>query len=351
MAETLEEKIKAYANAYYLGNQMISDAEYDALIEKLKKENPNSELLKGVIGSDLKGVNKKYKLPVTMGTLDKCMTDEEFKKWWQKHPNTDLVCEVKVDGAGALLEYKDGNFVFAYSRGDSEFGEDLTSRVAKINIPKKIRENFTGYIRGEVVLKRKVFDEYFSKSMANPRNAAAGILKRLDGKDCEKLSFVGYDVFDDTEISQTENNKIKFLKEENFEVPLVWTNQTFEDVVKLKDSIFDFEEKLDYNIDGIVVKQNKVSKEDLARKTPLNNVALKPNANVKVTTIRDIVWQLKGRYCSPVAIVDPVELDGTIVSKASLANINIMMNLNVEIGKQVYIKKAGMIIPQIIGVV
>lgn len=97
----LEQKIQKYADDYYQGNEQISDAEYDALIDQLRKESPNSKLLpenQGIAGSDLKGVGKKYKLDITMGTLAKCNTDEQFKEWWSKHPHNDIVCETKLDG-------------------------------------------------------------------------------------------------------------------------------------------------------------------------------------------------------------------------------------------------------------
>ena len=348
----LEKKIKEYANSYYSGEEQISDSEYDALIEQLRKENPNSELLQnGVIGSDLKGVSKKYKLPVTMGTLSKCMTNEEFNEWWNKHSH-DVMCQVKVDGAGCLLEYKNGKFVFAYSRGDSEFGEDLTNNVSKItNFPKTLKTtDFTGYIRGEIVLKRETFEKYFSKNMANPRNATAGILKRLDGKDCEKLSFIGYDVFDNTGISSSEQNKIDFLQNEEFEVPKWWQGATYEDIIDLKDSIPTFKKDLGYDIDGIVLKQNKTDKNDLARKTPLNNCAVKPNREIEVTKVKKIVWQLSGRYLAPVVEVEPVELNGTTVSRASVSNICVMNELGIYEGADVEICKSGEIIPIILKV-
>lgn len=347
----LELKIKNFADAYYNGNEQISDAEYDALIARLKQENPNSPLIKnGVVGSDLKGVSKKYKLPVTMGTLAKCMTDKEFSDWWSKHATTtDIIAETKIDGNGVLLEYKDGKLTFVYSRGDSEYAEDLTANVSKVKgVIKNLKENFTGYIRGEVVLKRSIFesDKSFA-NMANPRNAVAGVIKRLDGKDGEKLNFIGYDVFGDHD--DTEMNKINFLKEQGFDTPRWWLSVSEEDVIELKNNIKELRKEADYDIDGIVIKQNNVDKEDLMRKTPLKNCALKPDPDIKITKILGIEWQLKGRYFSPVAIVEPVEIEGAIVNKASLANINIMIELGVEIGDNVYIKRAGEIIPKIIG--
>jgi len=99
----LEEKIKNFADNYYQGNELISDEDYDLLIAKLKTEQPDSELLKGPIGSDIKGVTQKIKLPITMGTLDKCNSEEEMNAWWDKHSHNDILAELKIDGC---LDYE-----------------------------------------------------------------------------------------------------------------------------------------------------------------------------------------------------------------------------------------------------
>lgn len=100
----LEERLIRYSNAYYQGQELVPDSEYDALIKVLKEKQPDSELLKrGVIGSDAKGISKKYKLEITMGTLEKCNSDEELKDWMKKHPHDDIVAELKIDGC---LDYE-----------------------------------------------------------------------------------------------------------------------------------------------------------------------------------------------------------------------------------------------------
>ncbi len=341
----LELEIKKYADAYYQGNELISDSDYDALIAKLKKEQPKSELFGNIIGSDLKGVSKKYKLEATMGTLDKCNTDEQMKEWWNKHNHDHLVAELKIDGNGQLLTYKNGVLQYTRSRGDGEYGEDTTTNVKKVNgVIEKLSDNFNGLIRGEIVMLRSTFETYF-KDGKNPRNMAAGIIKRLDGSDCDKLQFIAYDVFDDDKIyDHTETEKLDKLKEWGFTVPEYDINPTLESLKKWKDSL---DPNGEIPCDGIVIKQWKTDKEDLMRHTPLNNVAYKPNCQSAVTTVKKITWQLKGRYFGPVATVVPVELEGTTVDKASLANVNIMNELGVYEGAEVIMTKHGLIIPQI----
>ncbi|MCQ2218963.1 MAG: hypothetical protein MJZ33_10885 [Paludibacteraceae bacterium] len=341
----LELEIKRYADAYYQGNELISDSDYDALIAKLKREQPDSELLGNVIGSDLKGVSTKYKLDATMGTLEKCNTDEEMAQWWSKHPHNDLVAELKIDGNGQLLTYSNGQLAYVRSRGDGEYGDDTTSNVTKVQgVPMSLGVNFNGCVRGEVVMFRSTFEKYF-KEGKNPRNMAAGIIKRLDGSDCDKLNFIAYDLFDnDNKQDVSEASKLQFLKECGFDIPRYELNPTLEGLKQWKDSL---EPNGEIPCDGIVIKQNKVNKDDLMRHTPLNNVAYKPNCQSAVTTIKKIVWQLRGKFFGPVAEVEPVELEGTTVSRASLSNVNIMNELGVYEGAEVIMTKHGLIIPQV----
>lgn len=341
----LEEKIKTAADAYYQGNEQITDVEYDLLITKLKAEQPDSELLGKPIGSDIKGVTKKVKLPITMGTLDKCNTEEEMKTWWDKHSHTDILAELKIDGNGQCLVYKNGKLEQTISRGDGEYGEDTTVNIIKIpNIPHNLNTLFSGKIRGEVAMLRSTFNKYFPDGK-NPRNQCAGIVKRLDGKDMDKLVFIAYDVFDDDgEVDKTEISKIGFLMSNGFQVPEWVVSPTLDDLISWKNSINPNDE---IPCDGIVIKQNQVDKNDLARHTPMENVAFKPNLQSAMTTVKEIMWQLKGRKFAPVAITNPVELEGTSVSRASLANVNIMNSLGVYEGAEVIISKHGMIIPSV----
>lgn len=347
----LEEKIIYYANEYYNGNELISDQEYDALVSELKRTNPESKILNKVIGSDLKGISKKYKLPHNMNTLSKIHTVNEFRKWFNNNDN-DLFVSLKVDGNSQLLEYKDGIFVRSLSRGNGELGEDTTNNVSKVKgVIKKINNSFNGFIRGEVVLKNKIFNKFF-KGDANPRNTAAGLIKRLDGNGCEKLNFVAYEVFDNNnEFDKTELDKFSFLKNNGFEVPLWWSGCYCEDIIEFRNNLNNYINEVDYNCDGLVIKQNVNNNEDREKHIPSNSVAFKPESQIEITTLRDIEWSLQGNVYSPVAILDPVELDGTIVSRATLHNLNVMDDLGIYIGCKVEIIKSGQIIPKILKVV
>lgn len=345
----LEERLIRYSNAYYQGQELVPDSEYDALIKVLKEKQPDSELLKrGVIGSDAKGVSKKYKLPITMGTLEKCNSDEELKKWCGKHDCKNMIASLKIDGNGIVLTYKDGKFIRAYSRGDGEYGQDYTDKIFKItSIPLALKSKFSGHIRGEAYMRKSVWENNF-KGQKNPRNTAAGILGKKDIEDCKYLDFIAYDVFDDDDVvDKTKKEKFIFLQENGFSVPEYIENPTFEQLIEWKN-------KLNTNgeipCDGIVYSQNLTNKNDLSRLTPLNDVAFKPELQVGATEMIDIEWSMKGRFVSPVAILAPVELEGTTVQRASLSNLNIMRELGAEIGDTVLVEKRGLIIPKVIGV-
>ena len=350
----LETKIKKYADAYYEGNELISDVEYDSLMEQLRKENPNSELLDTVVGDELKGVTKKYELPVTMGTLAKCRNESEFRDWFHQkagHRKT-YVCEYKMDGNSQLLCYEDGKFVRSLSRGNSVYGEDTTANVSlvqgvqkEIDIPGKV------YIRGEVEMNKETFKKFFPND-ANPRNTAAGIMRHKDGEDCDKLNFIAYDIFSTYEgVSDYERNKMENLERNNFDIPEYIVTDDVEEILKWREDISKKRKELPYEIDGIVIKNDEVDNEDLMRRTPLNNCAIKFDLVAETTKVNNIRWQLGGRYFSPVADVDPVVLCGATVSKASVANLNVMAELGIYPGADVEIVRSGEVIPYISKVV
>ena len=348
----LEIKIKEAANAYYKdGSSSYTDEEFDGMMEELRETQPDSELLKNGVQEELKGVSKKYKLEHTMGTLAKCMDEESFRKMWNTHcKGRNIVIQSKIDGCGTLLHYENGKLVQALSRGNTEYGEDLTENISKIQgeYPVVLNiEGFTGYIRGEFFMLRSVFNEYFKDSAKNPRNMAAGLIKRKDGSDCDKLSFIAYDLWDGIH-DKKEIDKLNFLTESGFKVPMWWSSPSVEDVIEIRNNL-----KTDGKIpcDGLVIKQNDVEQEDLARKTPMHNFAFKPSPSIRITKVKDIIWQLPGSYFAPVAVIEPVELCGTTVERASLANINIMNELGVYVGASVAVKKAGEIIPAVVEVV
>ena len=196
-------------------------------------------------------------------------------------------------------------------------------------------------------MSNEIFEKKYSKLMKNPRAAAAGIMKRLDGNGCEDLSFIAYDVFNDYFADKTEKEKLLFLRDNGFAIPAFKEVSSPEEMIEWRKEVAALRDKLPYPIDGIVAKSQEVDYEDLMRVTPMKNFAIKFDLDYAISKIIDIEWSFKGSMLSPVAIIEPVELCGTTVSRASLHNINIMEELGVEIGKLAMITKRGEIIPKV----
>lgn len=353
----LSEIIPFLAQNYYNGNELTSDANYDVLVSTLAGINPKNPLsANGLAASDDSGREKIPHALVT-GTQAKCKDMEEFREWYTSRPYGKYVLNSKVDGAGVELQYKNGSMCIAISRGDAFYGEDITVSARKWNnLPGSIG-NFTGSIRGEFLLKETVFREKYADTMRNARNASAGISKRLDGSGSEDLSFIAYDVLNtangelDVQF-QTEFDKMMWLEQVGFEVPDWCLVDSVSEVDAFRNKIYNARKNsIDYGCDGIVVKQNVIDYDDLKRRTPTTQCAVKFKLDTAVTKLIAIEWSLSGSYLSPVGIVEPVELNETTVQRASLSNLNKMMELGIEIGKMVKIEKRGEIIPKIIEVV
>ena len=352
---TLEKQIKAAQDAYYNDKPIMSDIEFDALWDRLKKEYPNSNLLKEV-GSDHSDGFVKVKHKIIMGSQNKANTAEEMNTWFNKcreHGTEFVLTTEKLDGCSIELEYEKGKYMNGITRGDGYEGDLISLNVLKMkNYPKKLKETgFTGVIRGEVLL-FKSDKEKCAPDKKNCRNAAAGIMKRLDGIGSEYLQIIAYDV--------RENGKQKFhqqsdlldwLKDQGFQVPdfkiFSLKNMTGEKAMEVLKE--EWQKERDYDIDGLVWKTQDIDYNDLETNyRPKYSIALKPKYTLAETTIIDIEWSIHNGTLTPVAITKPVDLDGATVQRASLANISLMEDLGIEIGHKVLITRAGMIIPKIL---
>lgn len=352
--QELEKKIKEAQEAYYNDKPIMSDVEFDQLWDQLKKEYPDSELLNEV-GTDHFDGFVKVKHKIIMGSQDKANTAEEMDKWFDKcrEEGEEFVIDTeKLDGCSIELEYKDGELENGITRGDGVEGDLITLNVMKMsNYPKTLKEEFTGIIRGEVMLHRSV-KPIAAPDKKNCRNATAGIMKRLDGEGCKYLTIKAYDVREEGKHKfRNASDMLDWLKEQGFAVPKYHIRSLKElngqKALKImEDTIF---QDRDYDIDGIVWKTQVINYEDLETNyRPKFNIALKPKYTLATTKILDIEWSLKNGTLTPVAIVEPCELCGTTVKRASMANPSLMEDMGIEIGHEVLITKCGEIIPGIL---
>lgn len=352
----LEELIVKYQKAYYDGEGLISDADFDKLWDELKELDPANPILQRV-GAD-SGNFAKIQHVMPMGSQEKAANPEQFLAWAAKHEYDQYLVEYKLDGASLELQYENGKLVRAVTRGDGSIGDDITANARKMNgVQHEIRKNgqlvpFTGGVRGEVIMTHEVHQNYFSDK-ANCRNAANGLMKRKDGQGSEYLKLITYDALstDGKSFFTTEQEKIRWLMDCGFNVVKLVICKNAERVIAYRAKVMEERKDLEYDIDGLVVKESVINFEDASRARPDRQIAFKFSLEEAVTTLREVEWSINGGTYTPVAIFDEVELNGTKVQRASLANPDTMRKLGVRIGSHVVVVKRGEIIPKIESVV
>ena len=352
--QELEQLIVKYQDAYYNGEALISDQEFDALWDELKKLDPANAILHRV-GADLGNFAKaRHRIP--MGSQDKAANPQEFIAWTEKHPYDEYLVEYKLDGASLELQYDNGIFVRAVTRGNGTVGDDITANakkmqgvLAKLELDGTILP-YTGGIRGEVIMTRQVHRDFFSDK-ANCRNAANGLMKRKDGEGSQHLKVICYDALFENHSFVDEIAKVQWLESCGFNtVPLTLCNSP-QQVIDFRAQVMELRPQLDYDIDGLVVKERAINLEDAARARPERQIAFKFSLEEAVTILRQVEWSESGATYTPVGLFDPVELAGTRVKRASLVNPNTIRTLGVQIGSHVVVTKRGEIIPKIEAVV
>ncbi|MCM1321404.1 MAG: NAD-dependent DNA ligase LigA [Bacteroides sp.] len=380
--------IEKYQKTYYAGEGEISDAEFDALWDELKLLDPGNSVLQK-IGSDIDendgddahadGFEKSRHL-MPMGSQEKAADPEQFISWAEKHPFPEYLVEYKLDGASLELQYEKGIFVRAVTRGDGVIGDNITRNALKMQgivrtlrrCTKELRHDmadyggglfpaeedvlpFTGGVRGEVLMKHSVHDMFFPDK-ANCRNAANGLMKRKDGSGSEHLIVMCYDAyFSDLGGQQppfaAESEKIRWLSEQGFHTVPLRICKSAEEVIAYRAQVMEQRKTFEYDIDGLVIKNENIDIEDARRARPDKQIAFKFSLEEAATVVRGIEWSESGATYTPVALFDTVELAGTKVSRASLANPNTIRNLNLRVGSHVVVTKRGEIIPKIESVI
>jgi DNA ligase (NAD+) len=376
--EELTKLLNYYNYMYYVeNNPVISDYEYDRLYKELVELEekypqyrlPDSPTLK-VGGQVLEGFRTfEHKIP--MLSMDNTYSEEELKEFDAKIKRmadvkeVDYVVELKFDGVAVSLHYENGNFVLGVTRGDGFKGDDITENLKTIKtLPLTINYKESIEVRGEVYMRKDDFEklnqerkEKGEELFANPRNATAGSLKLLDPKIVARrnLQIFIYQGFLNNG-PRTHWETLNFLKDIGF--PVCPYRKLCRDIKEVIEYCNSWEEKrfsLPYNIDGMVVKVNSL---DLQRtlgtttKSPRWAVAYKFPPEQVSTIVKDVIIQV-GRTgtLTPVAILEPVRVSGTIVSRATLHNFDEIKRLGVKIGDRVFVEKSGEIIPKVVKVI
>ena len=370
--------LNKYSYDYYVeDNPQVSDTEYDTLykqLEKLEEKYPELILENSPtqrVGDRVLDEFEKITHKVPMLSLSNTFSTEDLKEFDARvsklvpRENIEYICELKIDGLAISINYENGKLVSAATRGDGTIGEDVTENIKTIfSIPKVLKDNRSFEVRGEVYLPKKSFTILNKEReannevlFANPRNAAAGSLRQLDSKITAKRrlsAFIYSIVGDDSIVSQ--ENALNTAKE--YELPV---NPNFK-LCKSIDEVIEYinywtenKQNLPYDIDGIVIKVNSYRVQEevgYTQKSPRWATAYKFPEEELATKLLDVELSV-GRtgIITPVAILDPIVISGSTVSKASLHNKDIIDELDIHIGDMVIVKKAGEIIPKVVRVV
>jgi DNA ligase (NAD+) len=350
--EELSKKISDAQTAYYNGSEIMDDDTYDALVYELGCLDPNHPLLSKV-GADGVDAWKKEKHLTPLGSLNKVNYPDEMSKWLNNTlKNQDVLVVEKLDGLSIGCQYENGRLVRGVCRGNGLEGEDIINNVRKMkgNV-NFVSDNFTGTIRGEIVLTKTDHQKFFPEA-ANPRNGASGVCRRLTGEGCENLTLMFYQVIGNDDEFKTESSMFEFLEKNKFIVPNYKICKNAGEVNELWKQYQDTtRSSLNYEIDGLVVNCNDVEFQKSLGSTnlrPKSKLAFKFANQFVKTTVKEISWQSgnSGRI-TPVCWFEPVNLLGSTVEKASVYNIAYITELGLDVGAEVLICKANEIIPRV----
>lgn len=376
--KVLHELLHQYNYEYHVkDNPSVPDSEYDKLLHELIDIETQHPELKTAdsptvrVGGEAQSSFEKVRHETPMLSLSNAFNEDDLRRFDQRVREAvgevSYMCELKIDGLAVSLKYENGRLVQGLTRGDGTTGEDITENLKTIHaIPLTLKQPISFEVRGEAYMPRKSFmklnEEKEKKGeapFANPRNAAAGSLRQLDPKlaSARKLDIFLYSINDFTELDATSQSEaLTELDELGFKTnPKRIIAKTIDDVLNYIAHWTTSRDALSYDIDGIVIKVNAIEHQEemgFTQKSPRWAIAYKFPAEEVVTTLLDIELSI-GRtgVVTPTAVLEPVHVAGTTVSRASLHNEDLIHERDIRIGDEVVVKKAGDIIPEVVRVI
>lgn len=362
-------QLNKYAYQYYvLDEPTVSDKQYDELYNELlalEKETgivfPDSPTRR--IGGEPIKEFKPHTHLKKLYSLDKCNSFDELREWNAKikkiAPDAVYTLEYKLDGLTLSLTYENGYFKGAATRGNGETGEDVTAQVSTIkSIPLSVPYKATFEAQGEGIMRLsalKKYNETASEPLKNARNGVAGAIRNLDPKvtASRNLDIIFYNVnyIEGKDIS-SQRESIAFLKDNGFKTEMLFVSQDIEEIIGRINSVD--RKALDFLIDGMVIKVDDIrlrEKLGYTDKFPRWAMAYKFEAEETTTVLKDVVWNV-GRTgkLTPLASLEPVELCGATVSRATLNNYGDIVRKKVKKGSRVFVRRSNDVIPEILGV-
>ena len=385
----LRKEIELNSYLYYVeDNPKIEDYEYDKLFSELEKlENEYPELITPDSPTQrVGGISEKFEaVPhrIRLYSLENSNDEAELKKWYERvmkdlnpgaqislfggshktESDIQLACEYKIDGLAVALTYKDGKFTQGLTRGDGFIGEDITNNLKTIkSIPLKLFEPVDVEVRGEIYMPKSSFEslnkkqeELGQKTFANPRNAAAGSIRQLDPKitaERDLSIWVYAGIFEGKDAPKSHSATIKRLKELGFKTNKISVVKGINGAIKCIKKIDEVRKTLDFATDGVVIKVDDIQSQNelgFTSRVPKWATAYKFPPEAVWTDLLKVDFQV-GRtgVITPVAILKPISLAGSVVSRASLYNFDEVKRLDIMEGDRVLVKKAAEIIPKVL---
>ncbi len=381
----LQQMLRIHNHRYFILNDpVISDYKYDRLYRELLEleekypslKTPDSPTQRA--GSPSSDAFVRLEHPGPILSLDNAFSAEELRAWLQRIYKLDqrvdqaeFVVEPKLDGLTVVLHYENGLFTKGATRGNSEIGEDITDNLRTIRSlplrippdPERLAPPQRLVVRGEAFIRisdfenlNRTLEEAGERTYVNPRNTAAGSLRQLDSSLTAKrpLTLLVYQIVDSSDqLPATQNETITYLEQLGFPTPDYDYCSNLESVISLLDKWEHRRQKLDYEIDGVVIKINDLELADnlgIVGKAPRGAIAYKFPAQVVNTTLEEIRVNV-GRtgVLTPYAVLEPVEIGGVTVKQATLHNFDFIQEKDIREGDQVMIKRAGEVIPYVMG--
>ncbi|MEC9488192.1 MAG: NAD-dependent DNA ligase LigA [Halanaerobium sp.] len=377
--QELREEIRHHNYLYYIKNEPeISDKKFDQLLRELEELEgqfpglitPDSPTQR--VGTEPVGAFEKVEHSTPMLSLSNAFSSGElrdFDKRIKRLSSRDFleyVVEYKIDGLSAILTYEKGRFIRGATRGNGVVGEDISHNLRTIkSIPLKLQEGHDLEVRGEVYMDKAGFQRLNERRVeegkdlfANPRNAAAGSVRQLDPKVSARrpLHYLAYDLVSLSGNQLEKHSEVlDYLRQLGFKANDYFLCENIEEVIRVCEEWTEKRDGLDFEIDGMVVKINSLSlREELGAtsKSPRWAIAFKFPAQEEMTTVKDIIISV-GRTgaLTPTAVLEPVEVDGSTVSRATLHNEDEIRRKDIRIGDRIVIRKAGDVIPEVVKVV
>ena len=371
----LMKKLNAWDIAYHQNDApIVDDATYDAARRRaIEIETEYPELARGGasehVGAAVSEKFKSYPHSVPMLSISDVFNEAEVADWFNKLSDKDIFIELKVDGVSYAARYERGRLVRGLTRGSGVAGEDITANLRTISdIPQQLHGDFPDVIeiRGEVYMSRSDFlalnaaaDAAGDKVFANPRNAAAGSLRQLNPgvTAARRLSAFAYTYGELSERTwATQSEYFDKLESWGFKTTRAWAHHahSLDEIQRVYNDTMMIRPDIPFDIDGLVLKVNNVDIQErmgARANSPRWEVAYKFPAARGITTLRDITIQV-GRtgVLTPVAELEPINIGGVLVSRATLHNADEIVRLGIKVGDKVIVQRAGDVIPQIVGV-